>query len=48
MIEDTYYNEKQDKDYLTCTIKDDRKGHEIPFSKVKEALTLGYMSRLAY
>ena len=34
--------------YIGCTIHDDRKGHEIPFSKVKEALTLGYTSRLAY
>ena len=51
MIEDAYYDEMPDKelfDYLGCTIKDDRKGHEIPFSKVKEALTLGYMSRLVY
>ena len=50
MIEDAY-DEMPDEElfnYLGCTIHDDRKGHEIPFSKVKEALTLGYMSRLAH
>jgi hypothetical protein len=34
---------------LVCPVqKDDRSGNEIPFDKVKEALTLAYMSRLAY
>ena len=37
-----------DEELLSCDITDDRSGKEIPFTKVKEAFTLAYTSKLAY
>ena len=45
MIENEEDNEEL---FYGCYTRDDRKGHEIPFSKVKKALTLACMSKLAY
>ena len=45
MIENEEDNEEL---FYGCYTRDDRKGHKIPFSKVKKALTLMCMSRLSF